>query len=103
MYTNLNSRTGYATAFCSLIKHTTLQVTDAVQQEYFDFMMQSANAVQEKNKDNVHTADEVMLNGKRIVWKAILNLEAKMHKEQYASKDHLQLALFLFSSTTALT
>lgn len=91
-YPNLNNRTGYLTAWVSLIKHSTLQVSDSVQQTWFDAMMKSANAVQEINKDNVHKVDEIMLNGKRIVWKDILNLEAKLRKEQYASKDHLLVA-----------
>jgi hypothetical protein len=101
-YTNLNSRTGYAVAVISMIKHSTLKVTDAVQQKYFDFMMQSAGEVQEMNKDNVHKVDEVMLNGKRIEWKDILNLEAKMRKEQYASKDHLLVAFFTLQSPRRL-
>lgn len=101
-YTNLNSRTGYAVAVVSMMKHSTLKVTDEVQQKYFDFMMQSANAVQEKNKDNVHKVDEVMLNGKRVVLKDILNLEAKMRKEKKTSKDHSLVAVFCLISPRRL-
>jgi hypothetical protein len=46
-YTNFNSRTGYATACVSIIKHSTLKVTDEVQQKFFDFMMKCAGEVQE--------------------------------------------------------
>jgi hypothetical protein len=101
-YTNLNSRTGYAVACVSIIKHSTLKVTDEVQQKYFDVMMKCAGEVQEMNKDNVHKVDEVMLNGKRVVWKDILNLEAKMRKEQYASNDHLLVAFFCLQSPRRL-
>jgi hypothetical protein len=92
----------YAVACVSTIKHSTLKVMDEVQQKFYDFMMKCAGEVQKMNKDNVHKVDEVMLNGKPVVWKDILNLEAKMHKEQYASKDHLLVAIFCLQSPRRL-
>jgi hypothetical protein len=44
------------------------------------------------NKDNVHKVDEVLLNGKRIVWKDILELEKRLRKDEFASRAHLLVA-----------
>jgi hypothetical protein len=79
-----------------------LKAADEVQQKFYNFVMKCAGEVQEMNKDNIHKVDEVMLNGKRVVWKDILNLEAKMRKEQYASKDHLLVAIFCLQSPRRL-
>jgi hypothetical protein len=65
-YPNMTLRTGYPVAFVSHIKHTTLQVTDAVQQKYFDAMMSAAGAAQEIAKENAPKVASIMLNGKPI-------------------------------------
>jgi hypothetical protein len=74
-YPNMNSRTGYLVAFVFLIKHTTLQVTDVVQQKFYDAMVQSASAAQEIAKDNAPKVATIMLNGKPIQWKDVLECE----------------------------
>jgi hypothetical protein len=93
-YPNMNSRTGYLVAFVSLIKHTTLQVTDAVQQKYFDAMMKSAGAAQEVAKENVPRVASVMLNGKPIQWKDVLECEKRLRKDEFASRDHLLVSMY---------
>jgi hypothetical protein len=93
-YPKMNSRTGYLTAFVSLIKHTTLQVTDAVQQKWFDAMMQAAGAAQEIAKENVPRVASVMLNGKPIQWKDVLECKKRLQKDEFASRDHLLVAMY---------
>jgi hypothetical protein len=75
-----------------IIKHSTLQVTDDVQQKYYDFMMKCAGEADDAAKDNVSKVDNIMLNGKRIKWENILELEKKLRKEQFASNAHLLVA-----------
>jgi hypothetical protein len=75
-YPNMNSRTGFLVAFVSLTKHTNLQVTDEVQQKWYDAMMEAAGAAQEIAKDNAPRVASVMLNGKPIQWKDVLECEA---------------------------
>jgi adenylate kinase family enzyme len=93
-YPNMNSRTGYLVAFVSLIKHTNLQVTDEVQQKFFDAMMQSAGAAQEIAKENAPKVASIMLNGKPVQWKDVLECEKRLQKDEYASRDHLLVAMY---------
>jgi hypothetical protein len=89
-----NLRTRYLVAFVSLIKHTTLQVTDAVQQKFYDAMMQSAGAAQELAKDNAPKVATIMLNGKPIQWKDVLECEKRLRKDEFARRDHLLVAMY---------
>jgi hypothetical protein len=89
----MNSCTGYLVAFVSLIKHTTLQVTDAVQQKFYDALMQSAGAAQELAKDNASKVATITLNGKPIQWKD-LECEKRLRKDEFASRDHLLVAMY---------
>lgn len=92
-YTNKNSRRSYLTAWNSLLKHTTLEISDANQQLFFDAMMKAANEADDAAKDNAPKVAEVMLNGKRVTWRDVLECEKRLRKDEYASRDHLLIAM----------
>jgi hypothetical protein len=94
-YPNMNSQTGYLIAFVSLIKHTTLQMTDAVQQKWFDALMSAAGSAQEIAKDNAPKVASIMLNGKPIQWRDVLECEKQLRKDEFASRDHLLVAMYM--------
>jgi hypothetical protein len=93
-YPNMNSRTEYPIAFVSLIKHTNLQVTDEVQPKWYDAMMEAAGAAQDIAKENAPKVASIMLNGKPVQWKDVLECEKRLQKDEYASRDHLLVAMY---------
>jgi hypothetical protein len=93
-YPNMNLRTGYLVAFVSLIKHTNLQVADTVQQKFYDAMMEAAGAAQDIAKDNAPKVASIMLNGKPVQWKDVLECEKRLRKDEFASKDHLLVSMY---------
>jgi hypothetical protein len=93
-YPNMNSRTGYLVTFVSLIKHTNLQVADTVQQKFYDAMMEAAGAAQDIAKGFAPKVASIMLNGKPVQWKDVLECEKRLRKDELASKDYLLVSMY---------
>jgi hypothetical protein len=65
-----------------------------VQQKWFDAMMSAAGLAQEIAEDNAPKVASVMLNGKPIQWKDVLKCEKRLQKDEFASQDHLLVAMY---------
>lgn len=90
-YTNVNSRKTMYTALISFIKHTHVKVSDETQEKLYSNMMQYAK---ESQKIAAQNLPPKQLEGNLITWKNIVALELKLREEQYASPNHLLVALY---------